>query len=96
MAPKGADERFIVGRFLWHKCLLAALAPVTAVSGIDVMAAPIFGRWEPEGMFHWRDSIFAMWALVPCFGLTAACCYWLFQRDGSRGHDREHAVEKPG
>jgi hypothetical protein len=43
------------------------------------MDAPIFGRWEPEAMFHWRHSIFAMWALVPCFGLTADAFYWLFE-----------------
>ncbi|HET6880431.1 MAG TPA: hypothetical protein VFI31_09765 [Pirellulales bacterium] len=76
--------------------LLPALAPVTVVSGIDVMDAPIFGRWEPAAMYHWRDSIFAMWALVPVFGLMAACFYWLFHRGGSMGNDYEHAVEKPG
>lgn len=59
--------------------LLPALVPATLVSGIDVVTSPIDGRWEPAAMFEWRYSIFAMWALVPCFGLTGAMFYWLFR-----------------
>lgn len=58
--------------------LLPALVPAMLVSGIDLLTAPVDGRWEPAAMFEWRYSIFAMWALVPCFELTAAAFYWLF------------------
>lgn len=61
-----------------------ALVTATLVSGIDVATAVLQGRWEPALTFQWRYSIFAMWALVPCFGLTAAFFYWLFQRGGPK------------
>lgn len=59
--------------------LLPALVPALLVSAIDVVTAPIVGRWEPALTFHCRYFIFAMWALVPCFGLIAAGFHWLFQ-----------------
>lgn len=76
----GAVEGRGVVRVFCACGLLPALVPAMLVSGMDIVISPIDGRWESVAMFHWRYSIFTMWGLVPCFGLTAACFYWLFHR----------------